>query len=484
MSKNENVRDSVVSNLFWKFAERMLAQGVSFVVSVVLARLLMPEDYGTIALVTVFINLAAVFINSGFSTALIQKKDADATDFSTMFFCSLACSVLIYGILFFAAPLVGMFYEMPVVTTILRVYALQIPLGVYNSIQLAYVSRHMLFKRVFISSIASAAVSGTVGILMAFGGWGVWALVGQSIAATVTSSLVLAFLLPWHPKFQFSKSSAKQMMKYGSRVLGADLSGTFFGEVRSLIIGRVYTSADLAFYNKGHQLPNLITSNLSNTIMSVMFPAIANHSDDLQQVKAMARRSMRILSFILVPCLFGLASVMEPLILLLYTDKWAQTIPYGQVLSIGLSVGVFGIIPLQVLKAIGRSDVVLRLEVWKKPMYVLLLVVGVSINVYAIAVTMLIYECYSVFINMLQMKKYIHYSLRTQILDLLPAFGLGAAMVAVVLLIPSFGHLALTLAVKVLAGVAVYVGGAAVFKVESFVYLKNMILEKLGKKGK
>lgn len=483
MSKQENLRDSVVGNLIWKFAERVLSQGVSFVVSVILARLLMPEDYGTIALVTVFINLAAVFVNSGFSTALIQKKDADATDFSTMFFCSLACSLLIYSILFLTAPLVAAFYQVPEITVILRVFALQIPLGVYNSIQQAYVSRNMLFRRVFISSAITAAVSGLVGIIMAFNGFGVWALVTQSLTSMVTNSLVLAIMLPWHPQLKFSMRAAKQMMKYGSRVLGADLSGTFFGEVRSLIIGRVYTSADLAFYNKGHQLPNLITSNLSSTIMAVMFPAIANHSDDLVQVKAMARRSMRILSYVLVPCLFGLASVMEPLILLLYTDKWAQVIPFGQILSISLAIGVFGIIPLQVLKAIGRSDVVLSLEVWKKPMYLILLIVGVNISVFGIAVTMLVYDCYGVFVNMLQMRKYIHYSIREQLLDLLPAFALGAVMVAVVLMIPNLGSLVLTLAVKVLVGAAVYVAGSAICKVESFVYLKNIILDKIRKQG-
>ena len=156
-------------------------------------------------------------------------------------------------------------------------------------------------------------------------------------------------------------------MLFRSRVLLADLSGTFFGELRSIIIGKVYTSADLAFYSKGQQIPTMITSNLSNTIMTVMFPALANENDDLQQVKRMAKRSMQVLSYVLVPCMLGLAAVMEPLILLLFTDKWAQTIPYGQVLCIGYCVGVFGVVSLQVLKAIGRSDVVLKLEIWKKP---------------------------------------------------------------------------------------------------------------------
>lgn len=473
--KENNIRNSVVGSLFWKFGERVASQGVSFIISMILARLLMPEDYGTIALVTVFINLAAVFINSGFATALIQKKDADSVDFSTMFYCSLICSVLIYLLLYAVAPWVAEFYSIPELKQILRVFALQVPLSAYNSIQTAYVSRHMMFQKVFVSSVIVAVGSGVIGIAMAYAGFGVWALVFQTMLATVISTVVLSFLIPWKLEWKFSKTSAVSMMKYGSRVLGADLSGTFFGEVRSLIIGRVYTSADLAFYNKGQQLPTLITSNLSTTLISVMFPAMANFSDDLVQVKSMAKRSMRILSYVLVPCLFGLAAVMEPLVIVLFTEKWIPTIRYAQVLSFGLCIGVFGIIPVQILKAIGRSDVVLNLEIYKKPVYVLLLVIGVSIDVFALAVAMAVYDVYGVFVNMLQMKKQIGYTMKEQLLDLMPAFLLGTGMMLTVLLIPSFGSMMATLIVKIAAGIVFYVGMSAVFKVESFYYLLDMV---------
>ena len=475
--KENNVKSSVIGGLVWKFGERFLSQGVSFVISLVLARLLAPDDYGTIALVTVFINLAAVFISSGFATALIQKKDADDTDFSTIFICSLVASCFIYGILYFCSPFIAKFYDKEILTSVLRVFALQVPLGVYNSVQNAYVSRNMLFRKLFFSTVISSIVSGCIGIIMAFGGFGVWALVAQSIAFTIVNTIVLAFSLPWHPQLKFSMPAAKNMMKYGSRILGADLSGTFFGEVRSLIIGRVYTSADLAYYNKGQQLPTLITSNLSNSVMSVMFPALSNQHEDLEQVKRMAKRSLQVLSFVLVPCLFGLSAVMEPLILLLYTEKWAATIPYGQVLCIGSCIGVLGIIPLQVFKAIGHSDVVLKLEIWKKPVYVILLIVSVNINVFAIAIFMTLYDFYGVFVNMLQMKKYINYSMHEQFKDLFPAIALGVGMMTVVLVIPAFESAVLTLFAKVFVGAIVYVGGAALFKVEAFRYLLNTVME-------
>ena len=477
--EQNNIRNSVLGSFFWKFGERFLSQGIAFITSLILARLLAPSDYGVIAIVTVFTNLSAVFINSGFATALIQKKDANDRDFSTMFFCSLGCSVLIYLILFLAAPLVANIYKNPDLTPILRVYALQVPLSVYQSIQTAYISRHMLFRKVFISSAINAVVSGVAGIGAALAGFGVWALVLQYLMGTITNSIVLTFLIPWRPKLQFSKTSAKSLMAYGSRILAADLSGTFFTEVRSLIIGGVYTSADLAYYNKGLQIPQLLTNNLSSVMVSVMFPTLANHSDDLNQVKMMTKRSIRVLAYVIVPCMFGLAAVMEPLILILFTEKWAQTIPFGQILSIGLAFGILSDLSLQILKAIGRSDVVLGLEIKKKPMYVLLLIVGTQINVLGLAVAMLAYDLYATFINMMQLRKYISYGLREQFKDLFSAFALSIMMAVVVWLIPSFGSLVLTLAVKLLAGVGFYLLGSVLFRIDAFCYLLNIIKEKI-----
>lgn len=479
---NENsVRKSIVGGMIWKMGERLLDQGVAFVVSIILARLLVPDDYGLVALTTVFLNLANAFIVSGFSTALIQKKDADERDFSTIFYCSQACSFLLYGILFLIAPLVADFYSRSELTLLLRVFALTIPISVYNTVQNAYISRHMQFRKTFTASIIGAVISGMVGILLAYLGFGVWALVAQTIASKIVNTIVLCVTVPWHPTLAFSGESAKKMMSYGSRVLMADLSGTFFGELRNLIIGRVYSSADLAFYSKGQQLPLLIINNLSNTIIAVMFPALANESDNLEQIKQMAKRSMKVLSFAVVPCMLGLAAVMEPLILFLFTDKWAQTIPYGQVLCIGYCFGIFGTVSLQVLKAIGRSDVVLQLEFIKKPVYVLLLLISVRVSVFAIAVCVVLYDFYGTLVNMGKMKKHIDYSMGEQFCDVMPALLLGAVMAVAVLLIPNIGGLATTLAIKVLTGVVIYVGGAALLKMETFYYLLAVVREMLGK---
>ncbi|MBQ4104711.1 MAG: lipopolysaccharide biosynthesis protein [Clostridia bacterium] len=477
-SKQNN---KIMGGLFWKFGERLLSQGISFIISLVLARLLMPEDYGTVSIMLIFINLSYVFISSGFGTAFIQKKDSDDTDFSTMFYCSFICSIIIYFIIFFTAPYIATFYKQPAITTLLRVFALQIPISSYNAIQNAYISRNMLFKKLFLSSVISTSLSGALGIGMAFAGFGIWALVAQYIGATLVNTLVLAITVPWRLRLKFSFKAAKSLMKYGSGILLADLSGTFFGELRSLIIGRVYTSADLAFYSKGQQLPSLLTSNLGTSLTSVLFPAMSDYSDDIQRVKQLAKRSIQVLSYVIFPALFGLAALMEPLIIVLYTDKWAPCIPYAQFLSVGLAIGVLGIVPLQTIKAIGRSDVIVKLEFIKKPVYILLLVVGVKINVLAIAATMMIYDIYGTFVNMLQMKKYLDYGIAQQIKDILPCLVLTLTMAIAVLIIPTIVNPFITLIIKLCVGVAVYVGGSIIFKFDSFNYLLNTIKNYLGK---
>ena len=324
-------------------------------------------------------------------------------------------------------------------------------------------------------------ICGAVGIGLAYAGFGVWALVFQAMVGTVANTVVLFFLIPWRPKLEFSRESAKGMLGFGSRVLAAELSATFFAEVRSLVVGAVYSTADLAYYNKGQQIPHLITNNLSGILGSVMFPAVANFSDDLHQVKMIMRRGLRVLAFVLVPCMFGLASVMEPLVILLFTEKWAQTIPLGQILSIDTCIAIFESYYVQILKAIGRSDVVLKLEMMKKPVYVLFLIIGVSINVTALAVAMIAFDVFALVLDMIYIRKYVPYGIPEQLGDMLPALGLGILMAAVVFLIPSVGGVVLTLAVKVAAGGAVYLLGAILFRMEAFRYLKNILLERIKK---
>lgn len=482
---DKSLKSQVFSGLVWKFAERILAQGVSFIVSVVLARILMPSDYGIVALILVFINIANVFVTSGFSTALVQNKDATNDDFSTNFYCSLAMSILVYVVLFMAAPYIETFYKMDGLSLILRVFALRIPLSAYSAIQHAYVERHMIFRRYFFSTLGGTLLSGVVGIIMALNGFGAWALIAQYFTNTIVDIIILSITVPWHPQLVFSWQSAKSMMNYGWKILAADLSGTFFDQLRSLIVGKAYTSSDLAFYNKGNQLPSLITTNISSSIMTVLFPAIANISDQRERVKAMTRKAVKTMSYVMLPMLFGMAAVSKPLINVLFTSKWEPAVPFVQILSISSAISLIGGVSLQAIKAIGKSDIILKLEVYKKPIYVLLLIIGVKINVTAVAITMLIYTIYGNFVNAKPLKKEINYSYREQIRDLSVPFimstvmGIAVLFLSVVLNINNI----ILLILQVLLGAILYIGMSIVFKVDTFCFIKQFIFEKIKGRG-
>lgn len=473
---DNSLKKSIFSGMLWKFGERILAQVVSFAVSVVLSRLLMPSDYGTVAIVLIFINIANVFVTSGFSTALVQNKEATEVDFSTNFYCSLAMSIIVYGVMFVLAPVIAAFYGAAELTLIIRVFSLRIPISAFSAIQHAYVERHMLFKRYFFSTLFGTLISGVVGIALAYAGAGVWALIAQYFTNTVIDIIVLLCTVPWRPKLQFSASSAQKMMSYGWKILVADLSGTFFDQLRGLIIGKVYTSADLAFYNKGNQLPNLISTNISASVMTVLFPALADISDRKEKVKAITRKSVRTMSYIMFPMLSGLACISNRLIPLLFTENWNPAIPYVQILSISSMIGLISSVSLQSIKAVGRSDIILKIEIYKKPAYILLLILGSWISPLAVAVTMLVYSIYGTVINGVQLSAVLEYTLREQVKDMFPALGMSAFMAMIIYPLNwlNLGNV-YVMFLQVLIGMAIYLLLSVISRNESYADVCGLI---------
>lgn len=467
---------NVFSGLFWKFSERILAQGVSFVVSIILARILMPEDYGIVSMVNIFITIADVFVVSGFSTALIQKHDANETDFSTILYCSLFVSVLIYVVLFLSAPFIADFYNEPILAQVIRVFGLRMPLAAYNSVQHAYVSRHMLFKKFFYSTLGGTLVSGIVGIAMAYLGFGVWALIGQYFTNSIIDIIVLSFTIKWKPKLLFSLSSAKSLMSFGWKILMADLVGTVYQQLRSFIIGKVYTSADLAYYNRGKRFPDLITTNVDGTISSVLFPAMSDYSDDKEKIRNIVSRTMRVSSYIMFPLMIGMVAVSKPLIFVLLTEKWTEAIPYMQIMCIAGAVNSVTNTNLQALKAIGRSDVVLKLEFIKKPVGLVMILISMRFSVLAIAWTMPIYAIYAAIVNMGPNKKLIGYGLKDQIMDLSPATLLSIIMFLAMKLVEQvYVTMPVLLVLQVLVGALVYLLASYISKADAFIYLLQYV---------
>ncbi len=469
----------VFSGFFWKFSERILAQLISFVVSIVIARILSPEDYGLVAMSMIFISLANVFVVNGFSTALIQRKDVDETSFSTLFYCSLLISIILYVILFFAAPFIAAFYNRTEITQLIRIFAIILPLSSYKSIQNAYVSKNLDFKKFFFSTLSGTIISAIVGIVMAVKGFGVWALVAQYFTNNIIDSIVLTFTIKWKPKLLFSFENAKPLLSYGSKILLVDLIGTLYNQLTSFIIGKKYTSADLAFYTKGRQIPDLINTNISSTITSVVFPAFSTSSDDYEEIKNMSKKAIKTSSYILMPFYFGLMAVSHNLINFLLTEKWLPCVIFVNIMCLNGIVGTLDIIDIQILKAIGKSETVLKLEFIKKPIYLVVIFIAMRFNITILALTVPVTSVIAIIANSHYVNKNIHYSLFEKIKDAGLSFIFSSLMFLAVYFMNYIPiNTSVLLFIQIFTGIVIYLGLSILSKNETFFYVLSLLKRK------
>jgi teichuronic acid exporter len=421
---------SIFSSLIWKFLERSGTQVVQFVVSIILARLLSPEDFGVIALVLIFIQLANVFIQSGFNSALIQKKDADNLDFSSVFWGSLIVTIFLYILLFISSPFIANYYERPILEPVLRVLGLTLFLGVFNSIQEAFIARNMLFKKLFYRSLGAIIPSGILGITLAYLGFAVWALVAQQLSNAFFICAIMWFTVKWRPEFLFSFNRLKSLFSYGWKLLVSALMDVGYNNLRSLVIGKMFTPATLGFYTRGNQFPNLIISNINSSIQSVMLPALSKEQDDLIKVKKMTRRAIVTSSFIILPLMAWLAAIAEPLVLIVLGKKWLPCVPFLQIYCLIYALWPIHTSNLSAIKAVGRSDLFLRLEIIKKilGLGILLNTVFIFHSPIAIALGGAVSGILSTFINAQPNKKLLSYGYFEQMKDILPFFVIAIIM--------------------------------------------------------
>lgn len=461
-----------MKGFFWRLGERLSSQLVSFVVSVVLARLLLPQEYGTIALCMVFVNITSVLAVSGLGTSLIQKKDADILDFSTIFYAGLGISLLLYGLLFVSASWVADLYKDDKICAVLRILGLVIPVQALNSVQQASVSRKLDFKKFFYATSIGTIASGLIGIFMAYTGYGVWALVGQQLSNHLINALTLNRIIDWHPTLQFSFQRFKSLFRFGSRLMLANFLGTFFNELKSFIVGFKYSPADLAFYNRGESLPNLVSSNMNNTMNAVLFPAISLVQDNKDDVKRAVRRSMITGSFVIFPLLFLLAAAAKNIVLILLTEKWFACVPFMQVFCLGHCVSILGTANIQACNAIGRSDITLKLEFYKKPVYVVAIFAGMFISPLAIAIFHAIYVLIGTLINTIPNKRLLGYTFTEQLSDVIPQFLLAVVMAAIVYTIGFLDwNIWIILFMQITIGLGIYWAGAILFSLDSYKYV-------------
>lgn len=467
---------NVVNNFIWRFAERCGAQAVTLIVSIVLASILIPSDFGTVSLVMVFTTIMQVFVDSGLGTALIQKKDADDLDFSSVFYFNFAVCLILYAVMFMAAPLIAGFYNDTSLTSIIRVISLTIIISGVKGIQQSYVSRNMLFKSFFFATLGGTIFSAFLGIGMAYAGCGVWSIVAQQLSNTAIDTLILWITVKWRPKKMFSWERLKGLLSYGWKLLASSLLDTVYNNLRNLIIGKIYTSADLAYYNQGDKFPKVIVTNINASIDSVLLPSMAGEQDHRDRVKSMTRRAIKTSTYIMAPLMMGLMFCAEPVVKLLLTDKWLPCVPYLRIFCFTYMFWPIHTANLNAIKAMGRSDLFLKLEIVKKIMGLTLLLLTMRISVMAMAYSLIVSGVCSQVINSWPNWKLLDYNYLEQLRDILPSIIIALIMGIIVYFI---GFLRLPtiiiLLIQVLTGAAIYIGASALLHLEEFEYLFGMV---------
>ena len=471
-----SLRGKVLSGLFWKVLENGGVQIVQFVISLILARMLGPERYGTIALLLVFIAIANVFIQSGFQTALIQKRQVDDLDYSSVFYLGLGVALLLYAVIFAGAPAVAAFYHDPELKSMLRVLALMIFFGAVVSVQTAMVSRKMEFRKMCAASLLATCLSGIAGVIGAYRGLGTWALVVQQLGTQFLLMVFLWVLVGWKPMRAFSFSRVKALFSYGWKLLCSSLLDTVYNNLYTMVIGKIYQKDVVGYYNRGNQFPQLIVNNLAASIQAVMLPAFSASQEDKERMKAMVRRSIVTSAFVIFPMMAGLVAVAKPLISIILTEKWLPCVPFLQIMCVAYAMWPIHIANLQAINALGRSDIFLKLEIIKKALGLAVLAVSIPFGIYAMVWLKASTDFAGTIINAYPNKKLLNYSFLEQWRDVFPALVLSVVMGAIVYSLQFFIHNNwLLLIAQIGVGVLIYGGLAWIFKVESFRYLVGVM---------
>lgn len=469
-------RQKVFSNLIWRFLERFGSQLVSMAVQIVLARMLEPSVFGTVAKVTLITSILLVFVDSGMANSLIQKKDPDDLDFSSVFYFNVAFCLVLYALLFVFAPLIAQGYKDEQLTAIIRVLGLTVVVAGVKNVQQAYVSKTLQFKRFFFATLAGTLLSAAVGITMVYMGFGVWALVAQQLTNVTVNTAVLWLTVGWKPKRMFSFERLKGLLGYGWKLLASGLLDTVYNKLREIIIAVKYTDTDLAFYNRGNYIPNILVENINSSIDSVLLPVLSDKQDSTESVREMTRRAIKVSSYVMMPLMMGLAVCAEPFVRFLLTDKWLPCVPYLRIFCFSYAFYPLHTANLNAIKAVGRSDMFLKLEIIKKAIGVLVLLATMNYGVYVMALSLLFTSVLAQIINSWPNSKLLGYSYPAQLKDMLPSIALSCVMGACVYPIGLLGIGDIwVLLIQVTAGAGIYAGLSALFRVDAFFYILSVL---------
>ena len=482
---NSQLKKSAFTGMLWKLAERFSAQGVTLLISIILARLLTPDDYSIVGVVNIFFAFCNVFIVGGFNAALIQKKDADIKDYSAVLWVSLSISAVLYSVVFFCAPWIAALYAKPLLLPVFRVMGIVLLVDAIKAVIYAYVSNQLQFKRFFFATMCGTTISAVIGVAMAIMGMGPWALVAQKMISSLADTLILVLSSKFRVQLKVSFARIKRLFSYGWKIFVATLISTVYDQMNPLIIGLRFTTVDLSYYSKGQSFPLALNSSLDGALSSVLFPVMSKVQDDKEAVLRYTRRFMRTASYVIFPVMVGFLAVSDSFVRVILTEKWMNASFYIKVFCVTYMFNIIQNGNLQTIRAIGRSDIILKLEITKKTLYLAAIFIAVLLakKPEHLALVTIINTCIATVVNTAPNRKLVGYRYRDQIADLLPNLLLASTMGVVVYMINFVAMGAgLKLLVQCAVGVVIYVLLSLITRNSSFHYIlstgKRYILKK------
>ena len=472
----ESLKQKTTKGLFWSSVERFSNQGMSFLFSVILARMLDPSDFGIIAMITIFFAVAQSFVDSGFSNALVRKTDRREEDLSTCFYFNIGVGIMAYIVLFLIAPLVASFYKQPILSPIIRITGLGVVLNSLCVVQQALFTIKIDFKSQAKVTLSATIISGIVGVILAYQGYGVWALVWQGVVMTSARMALLWVMSKWRPTTGFSQSSFNYLFGYGSKLLASGLLDTIYNNIYPIVIGKFYTPAQLGNYSRALSFAQLPSSNITSILQRVTFPVLSTIQDDIPRLQANYRRLLKLSAFIIFPLMIGLSAVAFPMIRLILTPKWEGCSLCLQIICFALMWYPIHAINLNLLQVKGRSDLFLRLEIIKKIVGVCIMCITIPLGITAMCIGMVASSLISLFINTYYTGKLINIGCLKQMRDLTPIFINSLIMGGIVYFsIQISDNDILQLSLGIIVGVLSYIGGASMITRSELKECKNLL---------
>lgn len=472
----QNLKNKTLSGIFWSAIERLSLQGVQFVINIIMARLLVPSDYGMIGMLAIFLQISQAFVDSGFTNALIQRKDRTETDFSTVFYFNILIALIFYGILFTSAPAIARFYDMPKLINVTRVIALTLVINSLSAVHKTKLIINVNFKTQSKISLIAVVISGCLGVWMAYTGWGVWALVWQTILNSVLLTILFHCIVRWKPLLTFSVQSFKRLFSFGSKLLISGMIHTIYSNLYTIVIGRKFSAANLGYYTRAEQFAMFPSSNLNAIISRVIFPVLSTIQDDDEQLKNVYRKYIRLSSYIIFPLMVGLAVLAKPTIELLLTDKWSGVIILLQILCFDWMFDHLSMINLNLLYVKGRSDLALRLELVKKIIAIAILLYSIYFGVIGMCLGRVLYSLIATYLNTYYTNKIIGIDFFNQMREILPSLLLTLIMGICIyciryLNLSNFNYLI----IGIISGMLFYLFMSIIFKLKSYKLLLQLI---------